>query len=346
MLKKVCVIGHFGFGRKLFDGQTIKTKNVTCELEKKLGAEEIKKIDTCGGIKVFHKVFFEIIKAFKECENIILILAENGIQAIVPLSLLVNMMFRRNLHYTVIGGWLPVFLKKKFFLSSQLKKFNGIYVETALMKIELQKQGFKNILVMPNFKNIPILKPEELNYIRHEPYKVCTFSRVMKEKGIEEAIEAVRAINENNNRITVRLDIYGQIGSEHKEWFDNLMEKSPEYINYSGIVSPEKSVDTLKHYYALLFPTYYSGEGFAGTLIDALAAGVPVIASDWKFNSEIISEGKTGLLFHTFDTNDLKSKIEWALNNPQKWNEMKIDCLQKANKFLAVNVIDILLRAM
>ena len=31
-MKKVCVIGHFGFGENLLNGQTIKTKIVTKEL--------------------------------------------------------------------------------------------------------------------------------------------------------------------------------------------------------------------------------------------------------------------------------------------------------------------------
>lgn len=344
-MKKVCIIGHFGFAKSLYDGQTVKTQNVTFELEKKLGVDEVLKIDTCGGKKVFPKLLINTIKAFRKCENIIIMPAENGIQVFVPLSLLINKLFHKKLHYIVIGGWLPEFLERKNYLSNQLKHYDRIFVETDSMKNKLQNQGFQNIIVMPNFKNIAILNPKELYYTSHEPYKVCTFSRVMKEKGIEDAVEAVKAINDKSNRIIVKLDIYGQIEPEQKIWFDNLLMSFPEYINYSGTVLPNKSVDTLKYYYAVLFPTYYNGEGFAGTLLDALAAGVPVIASNWKFNSEIVLERKTGLLFSVFDTEDLRSKLEWALLNPQKWNEMKIFCLEEANKFLAGNVINILLKA-
>jgi len=45
-MKKACVIGHFGFGENLLNGQTIKTKNVTQELEKHFCEELILKIDT------------------------------------------------------------------------------------------------------------------------------------------------------------------------------------------------------------------------------------------------------------------------------------------------------------
>ena len=34
-MKTACVIGHFGFGRNLLNGQTIKTKILTEELEKR-----------------------------------------------------------------------------------------------------------------------------------------------------------------------------------------------------------------------------------------------------------------------------------------------------------------------
>ncbi len=37
--------------------------------------------------------------------------------------------------------------------------------------------------------------------------------------------------------------------------------------------------------------------GFAGTLIDAMAAGVPVIASNWKYNPEIVIENVTGRIY-------------------------------------------------
>ena len=44
--KTVCIIGHFGFAKNLLNGQTVKTKIITKELEKQLGKEEVLKIDT------------------------------------------------------------------------------------------------------------------------------------------------------------------------------------------------------------------------------------------------------------------------------------------------------------
>lgn len=50
---KALVVGHFGFGEELLNGQTIKTKVVTKELEKEYGVHEILKIDTHGCKRCF-----------------------------------------------------------------------------------------------------------------------------------------------------------------------------------------------------------------------------------------------------------------------------------------------------
>jgi len=50
--------------------------------------------------------------------------------------------------------------------------------------------GLKNVLVMPNFRQLRIVDINELQDTHALPYKLCTFSRVLKEKGIEDAINA------------------------------------------------------------------------------------------------------------------------------------------------------------
>lgn len=100
-------------------------------------------------------------------------------------------------------------------------------------------------------------------------------------------------------RTVYTLDIFGQVDAGYKERFSELEKSFPDYISYGGAIEANKSVETLKSYFALLFPTYYKGEGFAGTLIDAMSAGVPVIASGWKYNPEFVVPGKTGVIIKT-----------------------------------------------
>ena len=81
----------------------------------------------------------------------------------------------------------------------------------------------------------------------------------------------------------------------------------------------------------MLFPTYYEGEGFAGTLIDAMAAGVPVIASNWRYNKEIVINNKTGLLIENSET--LFEKLNYIMKNIGLINDMKKCCIKEAKKY-------------
>ena len=77
-MKAICIIGHFGFGEEMLDGQTVKTKTVTAELERQLGADQIVKIDTHGGARVLPRVILQAYKGFRHCKNIIIFPAQNG----------------------------------------------------------------------------------------------------------------------------------------------------------------------------------------------------------------------------------------------------------------------------
>ena len=332
-LKAVSVIGHFGNSKLLLNGQTVKTKIITDELSKQLGNDEVLKLDTAGGKSTLLKAPFQCLKALKIAKNVIIFPAHNGVRVYVPLLSFFRKFFKnRKLHYVVIGGWLPEFLKTRKSLAKKLKRFDEIYVETNTMKRALEEQGFTNIVVMPNCKDLKILKPEELVYPTGEPYKLCTFSRVMKEKGIEDAVNAVKEVNEEAGRIVYTLDIYGQIDSGQAQWFENLQTTFPDYINYRGIVDYDESVDVLKNYFALLFPTYYNGEGFAGTILDAMAAGIPIVASNWKYNTEIINEN-IGFVYPVRDQESFIRILKMVADNPRILLDKKKDCLREAGKY-------------
>lgn len=340
-LKAVSVIGHFGNSKLLLNGQTVKTKIITDELYKQLGSDEVLKLDTAGGKSILLKAPFQCLKALKTAKNVIIFPAHNGVRVYVPLLSFFRKFFKnRKLHYVVIGGWLPEFLQKRKRLAKQLKRFDGIYVETNTMKNALEKQGFTNIFVMPNCKDLKILKPEELVYPTGEPYKLCTFSRVMKEKGIEDAVNAVKEINEKEGRTVYTLDIYGQVDSSQTQWFENLQTTFPNYIEYKGVVDYDKSVEVLKNYFALLFPTRFYTEGIPGTIIDAYAAGIPVIASKWESFGDIVDDGITGI---GYDFQNQKHLVELMERmEKEQIDKMKTNCLSKGKSFLPNNVIGIL----
>ena len=341
---KAAICGHFGGGELFFDGQTVKTKNLAACLEEEFGSAAIVRIDTYGGVKRIAQYLCKLLVNARRSENVIILPAQNGIRILAPVLVLFNVFFHKKLHYVVIGGWLPQFLSKRKRLAELLKKFNGIYVETNTMKNALDAQGFQNVYVMPNCKKLTVLSEDELIYPSGEPYKLCTFSRVMKEKGIEDAVNAVRTVNERFGRTVYELDIYGQIALDQTEWFAALQRVFPVYIRYRGQVSPHKSVQTLKAYFALLFPTRFYTEGIPGTIIDAYASGIPVLAAKWESFDDLVDEGVTGIGYPMGDNQALISVLEQAANDPAILLGMKPACIQNALQYIPSEAVKILSR--
>lgn len=332
-MKKAGVCGHFGIGRNLLNGQTVKTKTVTEELKNRLGETQVAVADSCGGFKAMPRMAADVLRLFKGCENVIMMPANRGLRFFALLFLTYNKFYRRRIHYIVIGGWLDAFLESHKWLVGLLKKFDAIYVESETMKAALCERGFDNAVVMHNFKKLSSLSENELEYPDGEPYKLCTFSRVMKEKGIEDAIDAVKTVNSRLGRTVYTLDIFGQVDKDYEERFSELKKTFPDFIRCGGAIAADRSTETLKSYFALLFPTYYRGEGFAGTLIDAMSAGVPVIASDWKYNSEFVVPGRTGVIIKNCNLENLAKVLADIADDPEKWNSMRLSALREAEKY-------------
>ncbi|MBO4950837.1 MAG: glycosyltransferase [Clostridia bacterium] len=343
---RTAVIGHFGGNKEFLDGQTVKTKSVTAALEKEFGENEVLKIDTYGGKNFLLKLPFFSRLALKQCENVVILPAHNSLRIVPALLQFLNRFYKRRIHYVVIGGWLAAFLKNKKSLTNTLRKLDGIYVETSTMKRSLEEMGFENVRVMPNFKELTPLSEKELVYAQTEPYKLCTFSRVMKEKGIEDAITAVKRVNEHYGRTVYTLDIFGQIDVSQIEWFQNLQKEFTGFVSYRGIVEYDKSVEVLKDYFALLFPTRFYTEGIPGTLIDAYSAGVPVITSLWLNYSDVFSENVTGWGYEFENVDALTDLLKKVAENPDEFLKMKSSALFEAQKFKSDVAIKVLIDRM
>lgn len=336
---KFCVCGHFAFGKNLLNGQTVKTKIIADELDAQLGETAVKKIDTHGGkLQVIWSVL-SAVGAMFICRNLVILPAHNGVRVFGPVLAFFRKWSHCKLHYSVIGGWLPKLLEGSPSLAKALKKFDHIYVETTTMRNALEAQGFDNIVVMPNCKKLTVLTEDELVYHKSTPYPLCTFSRVMQEKGIEDAVYAVKTINEQNGETLFTLDIYGPVDAGYQERFSDMQKEWPNYIRYRGSVPFDESVETLKSYFALLFPTRFYTEGIPGTIIDAYAAGVPVISSRWESFSDVIDENQTGYGYEFENAEQLISLLLKIAKEPEMATTLKLGCCKKAHQYLAYDVV-------
>ncbi|MBR6620076.1 MAG: glycosyltransferase family 4 protein [Clostridia bacterium] len=340
---KVGICGHFAIGHELVNGQIDKTKSVYKALAKALGEEQITILDTRGWKKNPLKLFLNCKKMLDECENIIMLPAHGGVR-IFPLLFDKLNSKKRKLHYIVIGGWLPELLKNDAKLLKQIKRLDRVYVELECMRTALLDLGVENAVYMPNFKETNALRNSELILSQKLPLRLCTFSRIMEEKGIERAIEAVRTINREHGKTVFELDIFGTPEPKYKERFEIICKGFEPYIKYKGFINTDSSTQTLKDYFAVLFPTKYHGEGFPGTIVSAFAAGVPVIATDWRYNATIIRNGIDGMVYDPHKPELLAKILVEAAKKPELFNNMKPACLERAAHFDADTAVKTLLK--
>lgn len=338
---KVGICGHFGNGKSFLDGQTVKTKMIYQILKNKMNSVDL--IDTyCWQKKIFQFIT-NCFSLIQKSENIILLPAQNGVKVFIPFFWFINLFFKRKIHYVVIGGWLPEFLEQRKWLCFFLKKIDYIYVEMHTMCRKLEALQFKNVFYMPNCKELHILNESELVCNTTEPYRLCTFSRVMKEKGIEDAVSVVKSINIKYGRTVCMLDIYGQIDKKYHSEFHELMKGFPDFIQYKGCIPSNLSIEVLKKYYLLLFPTRFQTEGLPGTIIDSFAAGVPVVAAEWEYCREMICDGVNGFIYPMYSISYLENILCEAFKHSDRVNEMKRKCLASTQDYMPERAMKILI---
>jgi glycosyltransferase involved in cell wall biosynthesis len=93
-------------------------------------------------------------------------------------------------------------------------------------------------------------------------------------------------------------------------------------IERLGRVSHDCVVELMQHAAVVVFPSVCY-ETFGVSIIEAFAAGTPVIASNLGSMSSLVAHRRTGLLFRAGDPADLAAQVEWMVAHPHEWREMR-----------------------
>ena len=153
MDRKLCICGHFGFGKELLNGQTIKTKIVAAELDRVYGPNNVIKIDTAGGVKALPLIWWRAFWASSKCDNIITLLSDNGLQAVMPVFVLCKYLFRNRISHLCLGAELSRYLKRRPWVGKIMHKVDCLYAETNVLKRSLNECGYSNVAILPNCKH-------------------------------------------------------------------------------------------------------------------------------------------------------------------------------------------------
>ena len=234
---RIAIVGHFGGKYNFKDGQTVKTVSLYDALMR-YGFEKIDRVDTFYIRKNPFNFFIKLMKSFLFDKKYILLLSDKGRKFLFPFFYVMSKIGKEVYHYG-IGGRLAREVLEKPKWKKYVSSFKSNWLESKELVENLRQQGISNAVYIPNFKNLKILCKEELQKEYTSPYRLCTFSRVMREKGIEYAIESVRKINENAGKQLVSLDIYGQANKDYLDRLCHILE-SDDSCCYCGVVDADK----------------------------------------------------------------------------------------------------------
>lgn len=338
-MHKIGVWGQFGDGGKIADGQAVRTTIITNELCRRYGESAVKTVNTNAWKKQPLRFLTSSISLLRDSEVFIIAPADNGFKVFVPILDIFNRLFKRRILYVVIGGFLPNLLKTKPKYIKMVNRFSGLFVQTENIRKDLERIGVKKLHILSNPKRLNTLKEEDVNMIIDEKIKVCVFSRIYADKGVEDAIEAVKLANKNLGGEYISLDMYGLVPEFYKDRLQKILDQNKGLVQYNGIIDYNKTVETLSNYFVMLFPTYYHGEGFPGNVIDAYNSALPIIATDWLYNSDVVLNNKTGLLVPVKNPKALSDAIVKLYKNRELRQELAINSLREVPKYAPDKVL-------
>jgi len=87
-------------------------------------------------------------------------------------------------------------------------------------------------------------------------------------------------------------------------------------VDMLGVMTASQVQAEMARALALVLPSIWY-ENFPRTLVEAYAAGLPVIASRIGALAELVENGKTGLLFEPGDAHELRRVMRWAIEHPR-----------------------------
>jgi glycosyltransferase involved in cell wall biosynthesis len=330
--KAAAVIGHFDFKGNNMIGAVVKSRNIFKAIVKQFGNQEVCSVDIYTWQKHTIKVLCSIILAFYRYKNIVLVISKTSPLLMRYLTVL-KKIHKNHILYIVVGGDIAIHLKENQGRIQYMQFIDAFFVETPDCVEAMSLLGFSNVNLLLNYKHIKPVTIDDMEISTEKPFRFCTFSRVIAQKGISDAINAIHELNQEAGCQLCCLDIYGLIDSSYEKELNVLLESYGQSCKYCGVIPEEESVKTLKPYYCMLFPTKYKTEGIPGTIVDAFAAALPVICSEWPRSRYVVTNGKDSIVYSFNNYLSLLDAIKYAINNPDVILKLKSGSLDSFNKY-------------
>ena len=197
---------------------------------------------------------------------------------------------------------------------------------------ELEEYGMADAIAVPSQfvlrsfleRGVP---PEKLHmcpygvdlsrYSRHprqdQVFRVLFVGSISIRKGIGYLLEAIRPLA---HRRRAELWLVGAVSPDAAP----LLERNADLFVHRGFVSPDRLAETYSQGSVLVMPSVE--EGLARVQAQAMACGVPVIATPNTGSEDLFNDGKEGFIVPARDARAIRDRLEWFLDHPAEGERM------------------------
>lgn len=199
----------------------------------------------------------------------------------------------------------------KFYIGFILKRTNGVIVLGSNLRY-IFKDFFSDekIFVSPNGGNYEIKK------INHDPstVNILYFANLNQAKGIEDVLQAIKILQENGVK-NFSVDVAGDwLSDELKQTCTNLVKKYSLPVSFHPPASGEVKLKLFGSVDIFIF-TPREPEGHPWVIVEAMAAALPVIATDQGAIIESVIDGENGFIVPSLSPQSIASKLELLLRD-------------------------------
>jgi len=220
--------------------------------------------------------------------------------------------------------WIPTVMRKplsvaaKVGIEAVIRGFDYIiFAEPLAVKRFAAKKNINNIVVIQNFPKISEfsdLLSISIPY-KTRPHDFIYLGGISRIRG---ALEMVQAMSYINDGLSPRLLLGGKFIPTSLQ---NMLEKEPGWskVLYLGWLSRRDVIKYLQSVRAgvvTLHPEPNYVEAYPVKMFEYMAAGIPVIASDFPLWREILMRERAGLLVDPKDPKSIADAMTWVLEHP------------------------------
>jgi len=247
--------------------------------------------------------------------------------------------------YVVWGQGSEVYfpwLFKKPISKLALKNANAVIALTEDMKEEMQRTCNRDILVIPNgvdlerFENLSRDMMRCQLRARADERLVIFVGRFRLEKGVRYLIEAMETIKQE--RQSVKLILVGEGPEEAALKLLVGQLDLADCIDFLGQISNEEVPRYMAAADVFALPSL--SEGFPIVILEAMASGLPIVATNITGLPEVVHNGENGFLVESKNSIELAEKVLLLLQDNELRGRIAQNNKQRAKDYTWEKVID------